>query len=253
MAATTKKTTKNNISMLIGEKGGVGKSFGAALLIDKLLNEDKRVVVIDADQSNADIYRDFSGVMTNSSLKKEVPEEIDVYSFNLDIDDGWLNLYDLMNMHKDQDVHIVISMPARIDAMMKDQRREFKRSLELLGYNLNLIWMLSEKLDSIQLLKHVFIGNEALISKLIIVKNGYCIDEQGFLHWDNSNLKNELLMNKNHVEVFLPKLKHQLKLAVEELKLPYSQAMTSNELQFSARIGLEFWLEDARAIFSSIS
>lgn len=241
----------NSVSIFHSEKGGVGKSLCCKTFIDKLLFENKTVIVIDADQSNADVHREFVGVKVDINDENSV--EIEIHQFNLGEQNGWWDLYNLMNKNKDADAHIAISMPAQIEFTMLEQRKEFKKALDSLGYTLNVIWMLSEAIDSIQLLKHTTINNKDLIDKLIIVKNGFFAEEDEFLDWQNSNIRKDLLKDEKNSEVFLPELNKRLRRALKPIKKPFSLALVSGQLEFSERMGLESWLYDARAIFSSIS
>jgi len=165
---------------------------------------------------------------------------------------GWWDLYNLMAKNKDVEVHIVVSLPAQIESTMIDQRKELKKALDSLGYTLNMVWMLSEAVDSVQLLKHTTINNKELIDKLIIVKNGFFAEEDEFSDWQNSNLRKDLLKNENISEMFLPDLNKRLKRALKPIKMPFSQALASTQLDFSERMGLEAWLDDAGAVFASI-
>ena len=241
----------SSISIFHSEKGGVGKSICCKAFIYKLMFENKKFIVIDADQSNADVHREFLGIKL--IIDDEKSDDIEIHQFDLGEQNGWWDLYNLMNQNKNKDTHIVISMPAQIEFSMFEQRKEFKKALDSLGYKLNMIWMLSEAIDSIQLLKHTSINNNDLIDKLIIVKNGFFADENEFLDWQNSNIRKDLLKNENNSEVFLPELNKRLKRALKPIKKPFAQALTSDQLDFSERMGLEAWLDDTRAAFSSIT
>lgn len=240
------------INMVSGEKGGVGKSVCSSILIDKLLHEGKKVIVIDADFSNPDVFRAFSGVITNSSLNTEKQEEVEIYQYDLGDQAGWWDLYNLMAKNN-VDTQIVISMPAQIEYTMSAQTKEFKRALTDLGYTLNMVWLMSESIDSVQLLKNTTINNAELIDKLIIVKNGFFAEHDEFHDFSSSKLRAELLKNEKFVEVYLPELNKRLKSALKPINKPYSQALIANQLQYSERMGLEVWLNSSREIFSSIS
>ncbi len=249
----TKKVISKKITLVHSEKGGAGKSYASILLGDTLLNLHKKVIIVDADQSNADVHRFFQAAATNQSLETGKREVVEIYQFDLGLQAGWWDLYNVMSKNYDEDIHIVVSLPSQIEFVLADQHKELKKALSDLGYKLNMIWMLTESLDSIQLLKLTVANNGDLIDKLVVCKNGFFNDEDQFQDFDNSKLKIELLTNANYVVTYLPSLNRRLKSALRLIKnTPYSQVLKSGGLQYSERLGLDCWLQTARAIFTTI-
>ena len=80
------------------EKGGVGKSLAAKVLTDKLIYDGKKVIVLDADQSNADLHREFSNIKINEIY-------IEIYQYDLSQKNGWWDFYNLMAKNKDVEVN----------------------------------------------------------------------------------------------------------------------------------------------------
>ena len=248
-----KKEVLKKITLVHSEKGGAGKSLAALLLADTLLSQHKKVIVIDADQSNADVYREFKGVITNVSIDTEKPVEVEVHQLDLGAQPGWWDLYNLMSKNLDEDTHIVVSLPSQIEFVMSDQKKEFKRALSDLSYKFQMVWLLTESMDSIQLLKLTVANNADILEKLVIALNGFFAEQEGgFVDFHNSKLKVELLTNPNYSVAYLPELNKRLKRALKTAKKPYSQALRSSELQYSERLGLECWLQEASSIFTTI-
>src|SRR5579871_2063830 len=81
-----------------GGKGGVGKSMVAVAVLDYLRAEGKRVLLVECDTSNPDVWK---------AYKEHVPTEL----VNLDEGDGWIYLVNLCDERRDHT--IVVNTAAR--------------------------------------------------------------------------------------------------------------------------------------------
>ena len=88
----------NNIYLIGGGKGGVGKSMVSMATIDYLLQREADLLLIDADTSNPDVWKAYKDT-TRSDL------------LDLDNADGWIELINLCDSNADST--IVINTAAR--------------------------------------------------------------------------------------------------------------------------------------------
>jgi Mrp family chromosome partitioning ATPase len=92
-----------NIYLISGSKGGVGKSMVSVAAADYLLGQGKKVLVLDADEDSPDVAKICSGLAKTELV-------------SLDGADGWI---DMANMIYDAPGHaVVVNTAARNSAGM---------------------------------------------------------------------------------------------------------------------------------------
>jgi Mrp family chromosome partitioning ATPase len=82
-----------------GSKGGVGKSMTTFAALDYLLSEGVRVLLVECDNANPDVYR---------AYKDLVPAE----RTDLDEADGWIHLVNVCERHPGSTV--IVNTAARM-------------------------------------------------------------------------------------------------------------------------------------------
>ncbi len=130
----------NPIYYVGGSKGGVGKSAVASGLVDYLLVAGKSLLLVEGDTANPDVgwaYENEKGVAH--------------VRINLDHPDGWSDLLDDIEKHKDRTV--VINTPARNNMSVMRSSKTLTDSLEELDRELVVFWVINRQRDSIELLK----------------------------------------------------------------------------------------------------
>ncbi len=85
-----------------GEKGGVGKSRLAMLLVDILLQDDKHVVIVEGDKSGADLGLRYNGAVPVEFTDLNRPEAIE---------EAFADLGSRLEKHPNADV--VINLPGQ--------------------------------------------------------------------------------------------------------------------------------------------
>ena len=160
-----------------GSKGGIGKSFLAMALVDLLLSERYRVLVIETDNANSDVGKIFN----NENVASFYPEaQVTLETLDLDISDGWSELFELVekeNINQKFDF-IVINSAARNDAAIADSGEAFVDALKELAVNFTTLWVINNQRDSMNALR-TFIGSIGNVD-YILVKNLFFAPEDKF-------------------------------------------------------------------------
>lgn len=127
-----------------GSKGGVGKSLVSFALVDYLINREQRVLLIDTDTSNPDVYKAHKGAEPPALVCK---------MRNLDDADGWAAMLNAVETHPEHVV--VINSAARSQEGTTEYGELLKEALKALSRNLITFWVINRHRDSIELL-HAF-------------------------------------------------------------------------------------------------
>ena len=125
-----------------GSKGGVGKSLMAFALIDYLASRGNKILLIESDNSNPDVYKAHQPHQ-NETLVCEI--------MDLDSADGWLELVDSAEDHPE---HVmVINSAARSNSGIELYGATLKETLPQLDRELITFWMINRQRDSVELLR----------------------------------------------------------------------------------------------------
>ena len=125
-----------------GSKGGVGKSKLSFALIDYLTTREKKVLLLETDTSNPDVYKTHH-VHENGSLVCKIVD--------LDVSEGWIKLVN----HADEfPGHVaVINSAARSNTGIEKYGAMLRETLGELDRELMTFWMLNRQRDSLELLR----------------------------------------------------------------------------------------------------
>lgn len=125
-----------------GSKGGVGKSKCCFALIDYLLESGKKVLALETDTANPDVYKAHHP-HENASLLCKIAD--------LDVADGWI---ELVNMADEFPGHcLVINSAARSHSGMEKYGMTLRETLAELDRTLVTFWMVNRQRDSVELLR----------------------------------------------------------------------------------------------------
>ena len=131
-----------------GSKGGVGKSLLSFALVDYLISREQRVLLMDTDTSNPDVYK----------AHKDAELTILVCEMrNLDNADGWSDMLNTVESHPEHVV--VINSAARSKEGTTNYGELLKAALTALRRDLITFWVINRHRDSIELLhsfQHIF-------------------------------------------------------------------------------------------------
>jgi CobQ/CobB/MinD/ParA nucleotide binding domain len=140
--------TNKNIYLVGGCKGGVGKSIVSMSLIDYLIDNNEKVILIETDTANPDVYKNYS-------------EEIISNLIDLEEADGWIELLNICDNNKDNT--IVINTKAANNHTIQKYGENLNDSLKELKRKLITLWVINRQKDSLLLLQ----------SYKEIINNGY--------------------------------------------------------------------------------
>lgn len=231
--------SKTRFIIVHGDKGGVGKSMVASVLVDLLMQAKISTAIIDADTRNPDVVRMFN----NSDCPK--------ICLNLRVSDGWMDVIDFV--HANPGYTFILSMPAGIGESMQQEFGDFVRFLRSQAKNgnsveLHMWWVLNLFPDSVNLLKSALDAHPNQFDKVVVVRNNVFGLPADFIFWNESPLK-IMVEAANGMTVDLPGLHLRVlkKLFDPSKILPFSIAIKhemSDALEFmpSERAKLESWL-----------
>ena len=223
-----------------GEKGGVGKSTCANLLIDYLRERlGGRLLVIETDPVNPDVGRTF--------YNKEL-DDVVLRPFTIRTVNDWLGLMDLVEKFPN-------------NALLINGAAQLYKSLEVGQHIIQSVgelrrqwvtwWVMGPELDSVDILDRyvsmVDAGNRSRSHRLIVIENAGRANEQHFKPWRKSKLYGRL------VEAGCPivEVSHLATDVADEIReREWSVAEARAKLRFAHRAELERW---RNAAFSSIS
>jgi hypothetical protein len=126
------------VFMVTGGKGGVGKSMTSIALLDYLEVKGRKVTLVETDSSNPDVGKAYQKDVKGFSL------------VNLDENDGWLDLLDIVEAAKTPE--IVINTAARNTEGIGRNGEMFDEQLGQLGYPVISLFVINNQRDSVEIL-----------------------------------------------------------------------------------------------------
>jgi hypothetical protein len=172
--ASSKPLTGKPVIIFHGDKGGVGKSTYAGVVLDWMQKREIPVALVDGDTRNPDVSRMFADSMPTVQA-------------NLRVHEGWMDLIDFMMHHVDR--AIVISLPAGIGAELPREAGRFLKTIEMLERPLSMFWVINRLPDSINLLNEAMHVMEAGLHGKVVVKNLFFGDADKFSRWEGSDTR----------------------------------------------------------------
>lgn len=125
-----------------GSKGGVGKSKMSFALIDYLIGREKKVLLLETDTSNPDVYKAHHPHDNERLVSKII---------DLDVSEGWIKL---VNYADEFPGHVaVINSAARSNTGIEKYGAMLRETLGELDRELTTFWMMNRQRDSLELLR----------------------------------------------------------------------------------------------------
>lgn len=222
----------NNIYLIGGRKGGVGKSMVAMALVDYLLELGIEVLLVDSDTTNPDVGRAYDFGETTKLL-------------NLGVNDGWIKL---INACGDWPARtVVINGAARDGQGFQKYGEMLNNALPELQRRLVTLWTINRQRDSLEMLNKFM--DEIPQSTVHVLRNGYFGDTEKFELYNGSNLRKKIEdMGGNSVT--FPDLGDRVSDAI--YSTPMSIAEASKELPIGDRAELDRWRGKVKVMFEEI-
>ncbi len=215
-----------------GSKGGVGKSMLSLAAVDCLLERSERVLLVECDTSNPDTW-------------KACHEEVESELIDLDVADGWIQLVNICDGHRDRTV--VINTAARSNVAVTQHGPMLDSVLEELGRELVALWVINRQRDSLELLKE-FMGAIPR-ANVHVVRNGYFGEERKFELYNSSNLR-AVVEGRGGQSITLPDLADRVADDLYTSRLSIRTA--SRTLPIGNRAELGRWRGEVRKAFEKV-
>jgi hypothetical protein len=222
---------RTRIYWIGGSKGGVGKSMMTLAMVDYLIEDGQNVVLVECDTSNPDVWK---------AYKHLLPTEL----INLDEADGWIQLVNVCDRHRDRIV--VINTPARSSVAVKRYGPILDRCLDELG-SMHVLWVINRQRDSVELLREFM--DAVPRADVHVVRNGYFGDAKKFELYNASNLRT-VLEGRGGKSVTLPDLADRVADDLYSQRLPLSLA--AKTLPIGNRAELGRWRGEVRKMLAEV-
>jgi CobQ/CobB/MinD/ParA nucleotide binding domain len=230
-----KDMPKNSNSAAIywvgGSKGGVGKSIVAGALVDYLLERERKVVLIECDTSNPDVWKAYKDLVHTEFV-------------NLDERDGWIHLVNLCDERRDSVT--VVNTGARSSLAVKQYGEILDGSLSELG-TLVALWVINRQRDSLELLREFM--DAVPRAEVHVVRNGYFGDEKRFELYNVSKIR-AAVESRGGKSVTLPDLADRVADDLYSQRLPLSVA--AKTLPIGNRAELGRWRGEVGKLFAQL-
>jgi len=197
----------------------------AMATIDFLQVAGRKVLLIETDNSNPDVWKAYEG-------------EVDSRVINLDERDGWIELLNVCDA--DTDSHIVVNSAARSGDGVREHGAMLNATLKQLQRQLSTLWVINRQRDSLELLRAY---QETISNSTIhVVRNGYFGAESKFQRYNDSKTRQSIEKNGGKSVTF-PDLADRVADDLYSNRLTIAQAQNSKEVPFGNRAELQRWRE----------
>jgi hypothetical protein len=230
----SRPASKKPIYWVGGSKGGVGKSMVAMATMDCLLTRGERVLLVECDTSNPDVWKTYHAEV-------EAAELVD-----LDEADGWIHLVNVAQAQPE--LVMVVNTAARNNAAVERFGPTLGTSLEELGRPLVALWVINRQRDSVELLKDFAkVLPDALVH---VVRNGHYGDERRFDLYNDSDARKTLVEGRGGRSVTFPDLADRVADDLYTKRLSITAA--AKALPIGNRAELARWRGEVRRILGDV-
>ena len=220
----------NDLIFCTGFKGGIGKSFMTAAVVDYLSSKNDNIVVVDTDSTIPDVYKTFK-------------ETYKTYACDLDLDEGWSSLFSICEEHNDS--HVIVNSAAGADKTFIQNIKHIELASEILNRRLVPFFMLNDEKDSLNKLDKYYNATHGIRNhRMAVVKNGYFGDDAVFDVYNTSNLKTKIELT-GCVSCYLSKLAPHVRQKIKLERKSFADA--ASILSFGDRIFLDAWRKKVHA------
>ena len=221
------------IVMIIGGKGGTGKTAFLRLLLDKLVSQKTRYIAYDADTENPELYEQM----------KEYGDGVRLLNF-LEVAEAKRFFSEVKQENPEV---VVLDMPGASGNKTREIFKKFGmfKIAEDLGYRITLVVVLNLGFSVINSLKIMTEFCGAAVD-YVVVKN-LCWDKGlGFQRWDASKTKQATLELKG-LEIEMPELEYSTFDTVMEKRLAFGAATEENGFPYGDYLLVSGFLIQAHA------
>jgi len=211
------------VFMVTGGKGGVGKSMTSIALLDYLEIKERKVTLVETDSSNPDVGKAYQKNVKGFSL------------VNLDENDGWLDLLDIIEAAKTPE--IVINTAARNTEGIARNGEMFDEQLAQLNFPVVSLFVINNQRDSVEILDDY----EKIMARgtIHVVRNQFFGQSAAqFEIYNQSELRRRIEDRKGKV-FDLPRLANRVTDMVQSKRLTLETAW--KEARLGSKAEIERW------------
>lgn len=219
-----------------GSKGGVGKSKVSFALIDYLLNDGKKVLLLETDTSNPDVYKAHHAHEDLGVLSKKV---------DLDISEGWIELVNVADEFSEYT--IVINSAARSNTGIEKYSGTLRETLVELQRKLITFWVINRQRDSLELLRGFL--NAFPDAKVHVLRNlHFGLEEKFDLY--NASVTREKIEKKGGLSLCFPDLADRVADKLYSERIPIAIAL--KDFLIGDRAELKRWQAECKKTFHRV-
>ena len=218
-----------------GSKGGVGKSKLAFALIDYLTEKENKILLLETDTSNPDVYKAHHP-QENGNLVCKIAD--------LDVPEGWIELVNVADEHPEHIV--VINSAARSNTGIEKYGAMLRETLGELNRELVTFWVINRQRDSIELLRGFLNAfPDALIH---VCRNMYFGAPEKFELYSKSKARE--IIEKKGLTLDFPDLADRVADKLYSGRVPIKAALA--EMPLGDRAELRRWRQKCAEMFQSV-
>jgi len=223
------------VFFVTGSKGGVGKSVGAIALLDYFEMRNREVTLVETDTANPDVGKAYQKSVKSFSL------------VNLDENEGWLDLLDIVDASKNDEV--VVNTAARNNEGVNRYGSMFDDKLNEFGWPFISLFLINQQRDSCEMLTEYM--SVVQHGRVHVVRNRFFgLAPSLFELYDNSPLR-KAVEERQGLSLFLPQLATRVTNLVQSNRLTLERARESATL--GSRAEIERWRREcAQDIFDKV-
>lgn len=217
-----------------GSKGGVGKSKMSFALIDYLLEAGKKILLLETDTSNPDVFKAHKP-HENDSLICKVSD--------LDVSEGWIALVNLADEFPEHIV--VINSAARSNTGIEKYGAMLRETLSELNRDLVTFWIVNRQRDSVELLRGFL--NAFPDARVHVCRNLYFGKPEAFELYNDS--KARTIIEKKGMTLDFPDLADRVADKIYSGRVPVKAALA--EFPLGDRAELKRWRQKCAEMFQT--
>lgn len=208
------------VFLVTGGKGGVGKSVCSIALLDYFDTRGRKVTLVETDSANPDVGKAYQKEVKGFAL------------VNLDQNDGWLDLLDLIEAAKTPE--IVINTAARNNEGVTQHGPMFDEQMAELKFPVVSLFVINNQRDSVEMLAEY--ERVMRLGKIHVVRNQFYGSSAGMFDiYNESDLRHRLEETGGRT-VDLPKLATRVANLVQSNRLTLQRAWQGATLGSKAEI-----------------
>ena len=217
-----------------GSKGGVGKSKASFALIDYLIEREKKVLLLETDTSNPDVYKTHKPYENESLVCKMA---------DLDVPEGWI---ELVNVADEYPEHVlVINSAARSNTGIEKYSAMLRETLDELSRALVTFWVINRQRDSVELLRGFL--NSFPNALVHVCRNMYFGTPENFARYNESKARTHI--EKKGKTLDFPDLADRVADKLYSGRMPIK--ITLEELPLGDRAELRRWRQKCAEMFQA--